>query len=119
MLFDLGTTPFSNRVYKSVQNKYGQFCAMFSFPYLSLSEPVLCIFLSFEGVKHQSVKCYLAALHHMQIVMKGGDLLGQGHFPHLEYVRKGLKQNGLQAATNRHLPITPDIVLHLHGFWNH
>lgn len=120
-LFNLGIAPSTNRVYKSVRNRYLQFCSKFSFPCLPLSEPVLCMFvayLSLQGVKHQSVKCYLAALRHMQIELRGEDPFGPGRFPRLEYVLKGLKRNGPPAATERRLPITPDILVRLHGFWN-
>ena len=59
---------------------------------LPLSEDTLVSYVAFlaqEGLKHQTIKCYLSAIHHFQIAASMPDPFYNASFPYLEYVLKG------------------------------
>ena len=105
----------SSKSYKSAQSRYEKFCHQFSLVPYPLSETLLCSFASFlaqDGLKVQSIKCYLSALRYAQIANGFPDpRIGSDH-PRLECILRGIKRS--QASANpparSRLPITPDIL---------
>jgi len=87
---------------------------------LPLTEPSLCMYVAYlanQGLKHQTLKCYLAALRHMQIEAGLGNPFIAGSFPRLEYVLKGIKHTPSAQARPPRLPITPPILRGLKSAW--
>ena len=76
-------------------------------------------FLAHEGLKAQSIKVYLSAIHRLQVVLGLGDPF-QSQLPLLEYILKGIKsdQAKLPSGERTRLPITPGILDQLHSVWN-
>ena len=69
-----------------------------------------------EGLKHQTIKSYLAAVRHMQILAGWGDPLIHS-MPLLEYVLRGVKSEQAKnpsSSQRTHLPITPAILRKVH-----
>ena len=61
--------------------------------YIPVSERKLCEFVANtakEGLKHQTIKSYLSAVRHLQILVGLGDPFSQ-NMPMLEYVLRGVK----------------------------
>ena len=69
-----------------------------------------------ESLKHQTIKSYLDAVRHTQILAEWGDPLIHG-MPLLEYVLRGVKSEQAKNPTSSqriHLPITPAILRKVH-----
>lgn len=67
---------------------------------LPISESRRCSYVSFlanEGLKHRSIKSYLSAIRHLQIVEGLGDRFHGISMLKLEYVLRGVKKH--QAET--------------------
>ena len=76
-------------------------------------------FLAKDNLKHQTIKTYLSAVRHINIVAGEGDPFKED-MPLLEYTVRGIK--GDQARNSEsvpctRLPITPDILLQLRKVW--
>ena len=59
------------RTYESGKRRYIRFCTSVNQALLPVSEKQLCEFVAStanEGLKHQTIKSYLAAIRHMQIL---------------------------------------------------
>lgn len=77
--FEMYLSSSSLRSYKSAQTRYVKLCSKFSLLPYPLSETLLCSFATFlaqNGLKFQSIKCYLSALRHAQIANGFPDLNG-------------------------------------------
>ena len=120
-LFNLGIAESTGRVYKTAQRRYLSFYRDYAQNAIPLSDNVLCLFVAFlalQGLKHQSIKCYVAGLRHLQIQNGGGDPFALARFPRLEYVLKEIKRSGGPVSADRRLPITPDILDRLRVVWS-
>ena len=114
--------PSTKRVYASGQKRYLAFCEISSLSPFPLAEDQLCSFvahLAEEGLQHSSVKGYLSAIRHLQILGGMGDPF-VASWPLLEYTLKGLKlqqarRKSLRSKTR--LPITPIIMRQLREVW--
>ena len=109
----------SARSYGSAQSRYVEFCHCFSLVPYPLNETLLCSFVTFldqEGLKHQSIKCYLSALRHAQIANGFPDpRIGLDH-PRLEGILRGIKRSQAPSSSSRtRLPITPEILRLIHS----
>ena len=110
----------STRSYSSAQSRFIKFCHQFSLPPYPLNETLLCSFASFlaeEGLKLQTIKCYLSALRHAQIANGFPDpRIGVDH-PRLECILRGIKRSQASAPSQSRtrLPITPEILRLIHG----
>ena len=85
-----------------------------------MSEHKLCLFahLAENGLKYQTVKCYLSGLRYFQISAGMRDLFFKVHvsMPRLEYITKGIKKAESENPSTRvlvRLPIAPGILLEL------
>ena len=114
--------PSTQNTYTSAKKRYTQFCQQLNVSPLPVSENVLCHYvahLAQEGLKHTSIKTYLSAIRHAQILAGQGDPF-QTPFPLLEYVLRGIKGEQVRSGkstTRTRLPITPEILLQLRAVW--
>lgn len=86
-----------------------------------MSESTLCYYVSFLAakLKHQSIKCYLSAVRHLQITQGFSDPF-KAEMPRLDYVMRGIKRSQGEDGTNisrSRLPITPTILSLLYKVW--
>lgn len=115
--------PSTKRTYGSAKRRYLSFCITHDISPLPTSESLLCRYvaqLANDNLSHTSIKCYLAAIRHLQIEQGLGDPTISA-MAKLELVIRGVKrvQAEKQPARTR-LPITIDILEKLHGSWrNH
>ena len=82
-----------------------------------MTEGKLCSFVAFvanSGLAHQTVKCYLSAIRHLQIKSGMGDPQISA-MPKLEHVLWVIKKEHSKQAniTKPRLPMTPNILLKL------
>ena len=80
-------------MYASGKKRYMEFCGKTATVPLPATEKQLCRFVAYlreEGLRHQTVKSYLAAVRHMQISNDMGDPK-IGSMPRLELVVRGMK----------------------------
>ncbi len=118
---DHALAPSTKRTYGSAKKLYILFCRSHNIPPFPTSEPVLCRFvarLANSSLKHTSIKCYLAAVHHLQIELGQGDP-DMTSMAKLELVIKGVKRvqaENLQPRSRR--PITIDLLRMLHSSWS-
>ena len=104
------------------KNRYVKFCSERKIAPLPLTEKNLCEYVAYlaqGGMKHQSIKCYLSAARHLQIMSGQGDLLRE-KMPLLEYVLRGIKSEQAKrfpTAQRVWLPITPDVLVRIRRVW--
>ena len=118
-----GIAPSTRSMYKSAQRRYSNFCIKYGIqdPY-PLREDRLCSYVAFlaeEGLKHRTIKAYLAGIRCLQIHKALGNPFAHGSMPRLEYVLSGIKRveahSGIQARSR--LPITIDIMGKFRDMW--
>ena len=83
------------------------------------TEKNLCDYVAYlaqSNLKHQSIKCYLSAIRHLQIMPSESDPFKEQK-PLFEYVVWGIKSEQAQATQRVHLPITPVVLLRIHQVW--
>ena len=119
-LLQAGLAPSTQRAYLAGKKKYMLFCQDTSTSPLPVTEVKLVNFVAFavdKGLKHQTIKCYLSAIRHLQIEWGGGDPRVE-KMPLLELTLRGAKrqQAGTQGRTR--LPITPAVLEKLRRVWN-
>ena len=81
---DHALAPSTHQSYKSGQNRYLRFCQDAALSPWPLSEQALCLFvaqLGKEGLRHQSIKCYLSAVRFLSIMRSEGDPFTPGAMP--------------------------------------
>ena len=114
--------PSTRATYRSAQHRYAAFCMRYGihlpFP---LREDTLCRYVAFlakDGLKHKTIKTYLAGIRCFQIKMTLGNPFAKD-LPRLEYVLIGIKRteahSGSPAKTR--LPITINILHRLKDVW--
>ena len=119
--FQHSLAPSSQRSYSSAQGRYTKFCSLVHISPFPLSEHNLCHYVSYlaqENVPPASIKCYLSALHHLQIERNMPDPK-ISCMPRLEAVIKGIKRTHSKdpPRSKPRLPITPTILLSLRHLW--
>ena len=117
-----GLAESTNRTYSCGQRRFLAFCQAAGFPAIPASEVVLCRFvasLASEGLKHRSIKTYLAGVRHLHIQEGRGDPFAPV-LHRLHYVLRGVKRAQGDRAEGRRecLPITPPILRKLREVWN-
>ncbi len=91
---DHALAPSTKRTYGSAKKRYILFCHSHNIPPFPTSEPVQCRYvahLANSSLKHTSIKCYLAAVRHLQIELGQGDP-DMTSMAKLELVTKGVKR---------------------------
>ena len=112
-----GLADSTQRTYKSGINRYLSFCRLFgvSTPF-PVSEPLLCYFVTYlarEGVAPSTVRTYLAAVRHAQIMRGHPGPRELSSLPRLRLVQNGVRRERAltgQPQTRQRLPITPTIL---------
>lgn len=118
---DRGLADSTQRTYKSGVGRYLSFCYAFgvSSPF-PVSETLLCYFVSSlaqEGITPATIKIYLAAVRHAQIVRGHPEPRGSSTLPRLRLIQNGIRRERAHSAPNSggRLPITPLILRRMHG----
>lgn len=80
-----------------------------------VNENILCSFATFlatQGIKVQTIKCYLSGVRSLQIAYGFPDPQIGPNLPRLESIIKGVKRSQVEAGSSPRprLPITPDIL---------
>ena len=102
------------------KEKYLRFCQETSTPHFPVTELKLVNFVAFavnQGLKHQTMKCHLSAIRHLQIECGGGDPRVES-IPLLVLALRGTKQEQAGLEKRTWLPITPVILEQLQRVWN-
>ena len=113
--------PSTLRSYGAAKKRYVQFCQRLNIVPIPATEPTLCQYvacLANSNLKHQTIKCYLSGVRHLQIIGGFGDPFEQS-LPLLEYVLRGIKSDQAKRGTTvrTRLPITPSIMQRLRLVW--
>ena len=99
--------------YEMGKRHYMNFCLQFHISSLPLSEETLChfvVFLSLKSLTYQTIKLYLSAVCHLQIINRLPDP-SLSSFPRLGYVLQGIHRTGITRQSHRScLPITPELL---------
>ena len=112
--------PATQKAYLAGKKKYLRFCQQTGTPPFPVTEQGLLLFVAFavrQGLKHQTIKCYLSEVRHLQVCSGGGDP-GIGSMPQLELALRGSKKEQLGQQKRTRLPITPAILTKLHQVWD-
>ncbi len=118
-----GLASSTKKSYESSQRRYLHFCKSHQVNPLPLSEHILCHFaanLAQEGLKHQSIKAYLAGIRNLQITQGLPDP-NSVLMPRLHLVLKGIKRHQAESTNNckrTRLPITLLILKQLQDYWS-
>ena len=114
---DRGLADSTQRTYRSGLNRYLSFC--FAFGVLSpfpVSETLLCYFvtsLAQEGVAPTTIKTYLAAVRHAQIIRGHPEPRETSSLPRLRLVQNGVRRERAESSPAQlptRLPITPSLL---------
>ncbi len=90
-----GLADITHRVYRTGQKRYLDFCSRAGLRGVPASEGVVCKFVAqhaTEGLKHRTIKSYMAGVRHLHI----GEGLGDpfiSPWPKLHYVLRGVKRS--------------------------
>ena len=119
--FYYALAPSTHRSYNSAKKRYTDFRSQAHLEPLPAQEHQLCLYVSHlarSGLRHQTIKCYLSAIRHLQIQHGKGDPF-IASMPKLEQVVKGIKSHqarqGPGASSRTRLPITPTILKKIRG----
>ena len=117
-----GIAPSTYKTYQAALKKFAIFCSTYDilspFP---VSESVLCYFATYLACKHlspQTVKVYLEAIQHMQIMLGLPEPQEYSLIPRLRLsgIQRSHSQTDKDPAKVR-LPITPSILYKLKAHW--
>ena len=120
--FHASLTPTTSRSYDSAKRRYLKFCHASNILPLPATEDKLCNFAAYladSSLTHQTIKCYLSAIRHLQISSNMGD----PHIscmPKLEHVLRGIKNEQSKRAKETSKPrlsMTPSILLKFRSVW--
>ena len=96
------------------------FCTSYGLSAFTLSEPALCCFVAFlvhQGMAYSSIRLYLSALRHHQLIDCGEDPALDSLY-RLHYVLRGCHRSLPSMVRVQWLPITPQILRLLHEQWS-
>ena len=108
----LGIAPSTRRTYRAASGRFHRFCVDFNvsspFPVV---ESTLCYFAAFlaqEGLAPSSIKVYLAAVRHMQVLMGLPEPRASSSLPRLKLVLNGIARARAAAGLPQkpRLPVT-------------
>ena len=115
----LGIAPSTRKTYESAFRRFGSFCSKYSiinpFP---VDESILCYFVAFlakDGLAPQSIKSYLAAIHHTQIEAGLPEPKSLSSCPQLKLILNGVARQRIGHSSPKKpcLPILADTLLGL------
>jgi len=113
--YSKGLAKSTLRTYQSGKDHYTKFCTEANINPLPVSEQHLCFFVSFlakQGLKHQTIECYLSAIRHLQISNGLKDPFLGELMPKLDYVLRGIKKHQAEQSSDdrTRLPIPPTLL---------
>ena len=106
----------STRTYRSGLNRFLSFCFAFGVPSpFPVSETLLCYFvtaLAWEGIAPATIRTYLAAVRHAQIMHGLPEPRGSSSLPRLRLVQSGVSRERANSgpASQERLPLTPPLL---------
>lgn len=104
----------------SGKKKYLDFCQQSGITPLPVTEHSLIHFVAFvvnQGLKHQTIKSYITAVRHLQVVGGGGDPK-IGDMAQLALALRGTRKEQLGLPKRPRLPITPSVLLRMRSVWD-
>ena len=116
-----GLAPATRKSYDSGKKRYVSFCSKIHARPLPVTEELLCKFssqLAEENIMHSTIKCYLAAVRHLQIAAGKGDPR-ICRMVRLEPVLRGIKlvQCHRSQPQRGRLPITLELLRKMKQLW--
>ena len=105
--------------YESGKRRYLSFCRQFNLTPLPVDERTLCRFVAFlfsSSLSYQSVRSYLSAVRHLQIV-NGWPDPALTSFPRLDYALRGVRREAPRSERHQRLPITPELLRKIYQVW--
>ncbi len=118
--FMKGLADNTHRVYRTGQKRYLDFCSCAGLRGVPASEGVVCKFvaqLATEGLKHRTIKSYMAGVRHLHISEGLGDPF-LSSWSKLHYVLRGVKRSQGDCDKRVRLPITPPLLRKMKEVWN-
>ena len=119
-LIDRGVAKSTLISYDAGKRRYLAFCQQFNLSPLPVCEPNLCRFVAFlfsSSLSYQSIRSYLSAVRHLQIVSGLPDP-SLSSFSRLDYALKGIRRVNTIGPRLKRLPITPAILRQIYGVWS-
>ena len=119
-LIGQGIAKSTLRSYDTGKKRYLSFCTQFKCCPLPVTEATLLRFvahLASSDLTHQTVRLYLCAVRHLQIVNNLPDP-ALASYPLLGYALRGLRRGGHRHEPRTRLPITPDILHKIYLLWS-
>ena len=113
-----GVADSTLRSYAAGRKRYLDFCAQFNLQPLPLREFILPRFVAHLASLDLTVRLYLSAICHMQIVSGMSDP-ALASYARLNYALHGLRRVGGNGRHRARLPITPDILMKIYRQWSH
>ena len=120
-----GIAQSTHRTYQSALRKFHDFCSTYAiispFP---VSEAILCYFSTYlanQKLSPQTVKTYLAGIHHMQVTLGLPEPKAYSSLPRLRLVQAGIQRTHakrVSTVSRVRLPITPAILLKMKEKWS-
>jgi hypothetical protein len=113
---DSGIADSTRRTYRSGVNRFLPFCFAFGVPApFPVSETLLCYFvtaLAREGIAPATIRTYLAAVRHAQIMRSLPEPRESSSLPRLRLVQNGVRRERANSdpASQERLPITQPIL---------
>ena len=107
-------------MYRSGQNRCLSFCAKAGLQGIPTQEAVLCKFvaqLAIEGLRHATIKSYMAGIRHLHIEYGLGDPFLPS-WSKLHYVLRGVKRSQGEVDKRERLPITPPLLRKIKSVWD-
>ena len=88
---------------------------------LPVSQNLVCLFVSHLacfGLSHSTIKTYLSALRHLQVMNDFGDPMWAS-MPKLKLVERGIRRVGASTSGDKRirLPVTPNILRQIKAVW--
>lgn len=119
-LIGRGVTQSTLTAYDSGKRRYLAFCTQFNIAPLPTTEPQLlhfevCLFQS--SLSYQSIKSYLSAVRHLQIVSGYPDP-ALSSLPCLTYALQGIQRDRPAGQRHTRLPITPELLTKIFRRWS-
>ena len=117
-----GLAVSTQRTYSCGQRRYLRFCEAAGTQALPVREDVLCKFiaqLSLDGLRHRTMKTYMAGIRLLQIDRGLGDPF-LSSLCKLHYVLWGVKRTQAEdgGSSRKRLPITPSLLRSIKGIWD-
>ena len=119
-LLQAGLAPSTQRTYTAGKKKYLGFCQKCNISPLPATKQKLLNFVAWmvrQGLKYQTVKCYLSAVRHLQVSCGGGDPRVDS-MPLLELAVRGARKEQAGTPKQTRLPITPCVLKKMLQVWN-